>query len=81
MEKVMNYLTGFFKGIVTVMMAIIPVTILWTVLTGTTVFGMDVIANLGDLVNMFGNGGFTGLVVLLIVVSFFTCCQGDKCKK
>ena len=67
----MNYLTGFFGGIVTVMMAILPVTILWTVLTGTTVFGMDIIANLSDLVNAFGTGGFTGLVVLLIVMSFF----------
>ena len=71
MEKVMNYLTGFFGGIVAVMTAILPVTILWTVLTGTTVFGMDIIANLSDLVNAFGNGGFTGLVVLLIVISFF----------
>ena len=71
MEKVMNYLTGFFGGIVAVMMAILPVTILWTVLTGATVFVMDVIANLGGLVDMFGNGGFTGLVVLLIVMSFF----------
>ena len=67
----MNYLTGFFGGIVAVMMAILPVTILWTVLTGTTVFGMDIIANLGALVDTFGNGGFTGLVVLLIVMSFF----------
>ena len=67
----MNYLTGFFGGIVTVMMAILPVTILWTVLTGGSVFGMDIIANLGALVDTFGNGGFTGLVVLLIVMSFF----------
>ena len=71
MEKVMNYLTGFFGGIVAIMIAILPVTILWTVLTGGSVFGMDVIANLGDLVNAFGQGGFTGLVVLLIVMSFF----------
>ena len=71
MEKVMNYLTGFFGGIVAVMMAILPVTILWTVLTGGSVFGMDIIANLGALVDTFGNGGFTGLVVLLIVMSFF----------
>ena len=71
MEKVMNYLEGFFGGIVAVMMAILPVTILWTVLTGGSVFGMDIIANLSDLVNAFGNGGFTGLVVLLIVMSFF----------
>tara|TARA_R110000851_G_scaffold162171_1_gene305877 strand:- start:186 stop:410 length:225 start_codon:yes stop_codon:yes gene_type:complete len=71
MEKVMNYLTGFFGGIVGIMMAILPVTILWTVLTGGSVFGMNVITNLGDLVNAFGQGGFTGLVVLLIVMSFF----------
>ena len=67
----MNYLTGFFGGLVTIMMAILPVAILWTVLTGGSIFGMDVIANLVDLVNAFGQGGFTGLVVLLIVMSFF----------
>ena len=71
MEKVMNYLTGFFGGIVAIMMAILPVTILWTVLTGGSVFGMDVIANLTALVNGFGQGGFTGLVVLLVIMSFF----------
>ena len=53
------------------MMAILPVTILWTVLTGGSVFGMNAIANLTDLVNAFGTGGFTGLVVLLVVMSFF----------
>ena len=71
MEKVMNYLTGFFGGLVGIMMAILPVTILWTVLTGGTMFGMDVIQNLGDLVKTFADGGFTGLVVLLVVLSFF----------
>ena len=71
MEKVMNYLTGFFGGIVAIMMSILPVTILWTVLTGGSVFGMDVIANLTSLVNGFGQGGFRGLVVLLVVMSFF----------
>ena len=71
MEKVMNYLEGFFGGLIGIMMAILPVTILWTVLTGMSVFGMNVIANLTDLVNAFGTGGFTGLVVLLVVMSFF----------
>tara|TARA_R100000963_G_C4603441_1_gene76348 strand:+ start:468 stop:692 length:225 start_codon:yes stop_codon:yes gene_type:complete len=71
METVINYLTGFLGGLMSIMMAILPVTILWTVLTGATVFGMDVIANLGSLVDMFGTGGFTGLVVLVIVMSFF----------
>ena len=44
----MNYLTGFFGGLMAIMMAVLPVTILWTVLTGGTMFGMDVIQNLGD---------------------------------
>ena len=67
----MNYITGFFGGLMAVMMAIIPVTILWYILTGGDVFGMDVIANLTALVNSFGTGGFTGLVVMLLIASFF----------
>ena len=71
MEKAMNYITGFFGGLMSVMIAILPVTILWYVLTGGDVFGMDVIANLTALVNSFGTGGFTGLVVLVLVAAFF----------
>ena len=71
MEKAMNYITGFFGGLMGVMMAILPVTILWYVLTGGDVFGMDVIANLTALVNSFGTGGFTGLVVMVLIAAFF----------
>ena len=71
MEKAMNYITGFFGGLMSVMMAVLPVTILWYVLTGGNAFGMDVIANLTALVNSFGTGGFTGLVVLVLVATFF----------
>ena len=71
MEKVINYLTGFFGGLMAVMMAIVPVTILWYVLTGGDVWGMDVITNLTALVDMFGTGGFTGLVVLVLLATLF----------
>ena len=64
-------ITGLFAGLGSVLMAVLPVTILWYVLTGGSVFGMDVIANITTLVDGFGNGGFTGLVVLIIVASFF----------
>ena len=67
----MNYITGFFGGLMGVMMAILPVTILWFVLTGGDVFGMDVIANLTALVNSFGTGGFTGLVVMVLIAAIF----------
>ena len=71
MEKVMNYFTGFFGGLITIMIHIVPVTILWTLLTGTTVFNMDVIANLTILIDNFATGGFTGLIVLMLVVGLF----------
>ena len=68
----MKMITGFFGGLMAVMMAVIPVTILWYVLTGGTVFGMDVIANLTALITGLGNGGFVGLIVLVLIASFFT---------
>ena len=71
MEKVINYITGFFGGLMAIMMAIIPVTILWYVLTGEDVWGMDVITNLTALINNFGTGGFTGLIVLMLVAGLF----------
>jgi len=71
MEKVINYITGFFGGLMAIMMAIIPVTILWYVLTGGDVWGMDVITNLTALINDFGTGGFTGLIVLMLVAGLF----------
>ena len=72
MEKVFSTVTGFLTGLGSLFMAFIPVTILWYVLTGGSVFGMDAIANLTSLVNGFGEGGFVGLVVLILVASFFT---------
>ena len=71
MEKVINYLTGFFGGLMAVMMSIVPVTILWYVLTGGDVWGLDVITNLTALINNFGTGGFTGLVVLVLLAGLF----------
>ncbi len=72
MDSVIKYVVGFFGGLLAIMTAVLPVTILWTVLTGRAIFGMDVVANLGNLVARLGEGGFVGLVVLVIVVSFFT---------
>ena len=71
MEKVFSLVSGFLGGLGKLFMAFIPVTILWYILTGGTVFGMDVVANLTALLNSLGNGGFVGLVVLVIVAQFF----------
>ena len=71
METVFNYLNGFFSGLAGVLLTLLPLTILWEVLSGGLLFNMDVISNLTTLVNEFGTGGFAGLVVLVIVASFF----------
>lgn len=71
MDNVIKYVTGFIGGLGSVLMAVLPVTILWYVLTGGSVFGMDVVANLTALITSLGNGGFVGLVVLVLLTSFF----------
>ena len=81
MEKVMNYFTGFFGGLVTIMIHIIPVTILWSLLTGEVIFGMDIIGNFMAMVTALGNAGFVGLVALIFVMYFFMDCKKDCSKK
>jgi hypothetical protein len=71
-ENVFNKVTGFLTGLGGLLMAFLPLTILWQVLTGEPVFGMDVVGNLTTLIASIGEGGFAGLVVLILVVSFFT---------
>ena len=81
MEKVMNYFTGFFGGLVTILIHIIPVTILWSLLTGEVIFGMDVVGNFMAMINALGNAGFVGLVALVFIMYFFMDCKKDCSKK
>ena len=71
METVFNYLNDFFGGLISVILTLLPLAILWEVLTGGLLFDMNVLDNLTALVNGFGNGGFAGLIVLVLVASFF----------
>ena len=71
MDNVIKMITGFVGGLGAVLKAVLPVTILWYILTGGSVFGMDVVANLTALISTLGNGGFVGLIVLVLLTSFF----------
>ena len=77
----MNYVTGFFGGLVSIIMAFVPVTILWTLLTGNVVFGMDIIGNFIAMVNALGNAGFVGLLSLVFIMYFFVDCKKECAKK
>ena len=72
MDSVFKMVNGFVSSLVGVFMVLIPLTILWFVLTGTSVLGFDVVANITTLLNTFLNGGFIGLVALVLIASFFT---------
>ena len=72
MKNVFNMVNDFVKGLSGVFMGIIPLAILWFVLTGTSVLGFDVVANITTLLDALVNVGFIGLVVLVILASFFT---------
>ena len=60
-------LTGLF-GILT---GLVGVAIMSQVVFGTGWMGMDVVGNISAIVNTFLTGGVTGLIVLLVVLSFF----------
>ena len=72
MDSVFKMVNGFVSSLVGVFMGLIPLAILWFVLTGTSVLGFDVVSNLTSLIGSLTNGGFIGLVVLVILASFFT---------
>ena len=72
MDKVFSMVNGFIGGLGKVFMGLIPLAILWFVLTGTSVLGFDVVANMTTLIDTLVNGGFIGLIVLVILCSFFT---------
>ena len=72
MDSVFKFVNGFLGSLVTVFMGLIPLAILWFVLTGTSVLGFDVVGNLTTLIDSLVNGGFIGLVALVILASFFT---------
>ena len=72
MESIFNKVNGFINGLGSIFLGLVPISILWYVLSGNDVFGMDVVGNLTNLVNTLGNSGFVGFIVLVILWSFFT---------
>ena len=58
-------------GITTVLGSVVAVGVMSQIVFGTGWMGIDVIGNISTLVNTFLTGGVTGLIVLLVVLSFF----------
>ena len=58
-------------GITGILGSLVAVGIMSQIVFGAGWLGIDVVGNISGLVNTFLNGGVTGLIVLLVVLSFF----------
>jgi|TARA_R100001530_G_C4275181_1_gene144105 hypothetical protein len=69
MENVFNYVTTFFKSMSNLFLVFLSFGILGEIIFGN-VFGISVITNVMDVINLLGDNGFVGLVALLILFKF-----------
>ena len=58
-------------GITAILGSLVGVGVMSQIIFGTGWMGIDVVGNISTLVNTFLTGGVTGLIVLLVVMSFF----------
>ena len=58
-------------GITAILGSLVGVGVMSQIIFGTGWLGIDVVGNISTLVNTFLTGGVTGLIVLLVVLSFF----------
>ena len=71
MENVMNKVTTFLGGLTRILLSFVSLSILAEVIFGTGVFGTNVVANVMELIKSLGDGGFVGLIALVILIQVF----------
>ena len=70
-KSVFEMIGGVLNGIGGVLISLVSISILSTVIFGSGWLGIDVITNISGLVGSFLTGGVTGLLVLIILLSFW----------
>tara|TARA_Y100000034_G_scaffold100864_1_gene124729 strand:+ start:86 stop:313 length:228 start_codon:yes stop_codon:yes gene_type:complete len=71
MKDVMDKVTTFLGGLTTIMLSFVSLSILAEVIFGVGVFGTEVVANVMELIKALGDGGFVGLIALVILIQVF----------
>jgi len=67
----MNKVTSFLGYLTTILLSFVSLSILAEVVFGVGVFGTSVVSNVLDLIGSLGDGGFVGLIALIILVQVF----------
>ena len=70
-KSVFGMISDVLGGIGGVLVSLVSVSIMSTVIFGSGWLGIDVIANIQNLVGSFLTGGVTGLLVLIILLSLW----------
>ena len=71
MKDIFLKIGDFFGGLTMVLLSFVSLSILAEVIFGVGVFGTSVVTNVMDIIKVLGDGGFIGLVALLILWSVF----------
>ena len=71
MEKVMKIVTNFLGDLTTILLSFVSLSILAEVIFGAGVFGTEVVANVMEMIKKMGDGGFVGLIALIILIQVF----------
>ena len=71
MKDIFSKIGDFLGGLTTILLSFVSLSILAEVIFGLGIFGTSVVANVMEIVKVLGDGGFIGLVALLILWSVF----------
>ena len=71
MKDIFSKIGDFLGGLTTILLSFVSLSILAEVIFSLGIFGTSVVTNVMDIVKVLGDGGFIGLVALLILWSVF----------
>ena len=71
MKDIFGKVGDFLGGLSTILVSFVSLSILAEVIFGVGVFGTNVVGNVMEIVKSLGDGGFVGLVALIILWKVF----------
>ncbi len=71
MKEVMDKITSVLGWLTTIMLSFVSLSILAEVIFGQDIFGTNVVANIMEIIKALGDGGFVGLIALIILIQLF----------
>jgi len=71
MKEVMDKITSTIGWLTTIMLSFVSLSILAEVIFGQDIFGTNIVANIMEIIKSLGEGGFVGLIALIILIQLF----------